>query len=139
MILRMLKKNNIMKTFFSNKIIGFLLSVMLFLPMLAFAQDFSHDLSISEADISVPGSILKGQEVLIYATVHNNAEVDLMGVVKFYDERDGQFINSDQSISVIAGKTDDVFVPFSSNVIGEHKIAVRVVPWNGDNDDPSNK
>lgn len=133
-----------MNTFFS-KVFGLLLFTTLFLPTLAFiparqvfAQDFSNDLSISNGDIRAPSDILKGEEVLIYATIHNNSNKDLTGVVKFYDERTQEFISADQPISALAGKTDDVFVRFKTNVTGNHEIAVRVVPWNGFGDDPNN-
>lgn len=128
-----------MKNRFSKIVnVGIFFSIILFLPISVFAQDFSGDLSIAPSDIRAPGNLLKGVEAFIYATVHNNSDEDLSGVVKFYDERTREFIAADQPISVLAGKTDDVFISFKSNVVGNHQIAVRVVPWKDFGDDPSN-
>lgn len=123
-----------------RKVTGAILLAILFLiPSLPVAaQEFSHDLSISLSDIRVGGSPLRGKEIRIYVTVHNNSHFDLSGVVKFYNERTSSFISADQPISVLAGKTDDVFVDWTGSVIGEHPIAIRVVPWNSQGDDPSN-
>jgi len=38
----------------------------------------------------------------------------------------------------LAGKTDDVFVDWTGDTVGNHEISVRVVPWHTDGDNPSN-
>lgn len=120
--------------------IGFLaLALMVFLGNpLVHAADFPKDLSIAAADVNVPGNLITGQSAKLYVTVHNNSKSDLAGVVKFFDEKTGQFIGSDQPISAVAGKTDDVFIDWSSDQLGDHPIAVRIVPWDAAGDNPDN-
>lgn len=102
------------------------------------AQEFSQDLSISPSSVQVAENILAGDTIRIYVTVHNNSDFDLSGVVKFYDEKISGFIASDQPISVLANKTDDVFIDWATSSAGEHPIAIRVVPWETDGDNPDN-
>ncbi|MBN2096706.1 PKD domain-containing protein [Candidatus Peregrinibacteria bacterium] len=102
------------------------------------AQEFFKDISISPADVRVAGNVLKGDTVRVYVTVQNHSYFDLSGVVKFYDEKTSSFIGPDQPVSILAQKTDDVFVDWSASSVGSHPIAIRVVPWHSDGDDPSN-
>ena len=127
-----------MKISLLTKISYSLLIMMLFFVIPVFAQEFSQDLSISQEDVRTQSNIIKGDQVRIYVTVHNNSIFDLSGVVKFYDERIGGFIAADQPISILSGKTDDVFVDWDADLIGEHPVAIRVVPWNSDGDNPDN-
>ncbi|MBU0577493.1 PKD domain-containing protein [Patescibacteria group bacterium] len=103
-----------------------------------YAQDFNKDLSINSDGVRAESNILVGRTVRVYATVTNNSDQDLFGVVKFYDESKQEFIGTDQPISVLANKTDDVFVDWTGQSVGSHNISVRVVPWNSEGDDPSN-
>jgi len=103
----------------------------------AFAA-FNKDLSLGSGDIRGPSSMLLNGIARIYATVHNNSSSDLSGVVKFYDESVQRFIGTDQPVSIVAGKTDDVFIDWSGDTLGVHIIAVRVVPWFTEEDDPAN-
>lgn len=112
------------------------LIVTAFLPV--HAQEFDKDLYLGISDIQVSQTVLKGDIVRIYVTVHNASAADLSGVVKFYDELASQFIAADQPVSILAGKTDDVFIDWGAEVQGNHPIAVRIVPWTSDGDDPSN-
>ena len=59
-------------------------------------------------------------------------------MVRFYDERTGGFIETDQPVSVLSGSTDDVFVDWTPEGLGDHPVAVRVIPWNESGDDPAN-
>ena len=120
--------------------IGFLALVLaaFFATPFTHAADFPKDLSISVADVKVPEDLLVGQSAKIYVTVHNNSKSDLEGVVKFFDEKTGKFVGADQPISAIAGKTDDVFVEWSSDVPGDHPFAIRIVPWDEKGDNPDN-
>jgi hypothetical protein len=120
--------------------IGFLALVLapVFAAQPLFAAGFDKDLSIKANDVQVPDQLLKGQSAKIYATVHNSSTHDLDGVVKIYDELTQKFVGSDQPVSMVAGKTDDVFVDFSSDVVGFHPIAIRVIPWDTKGDDPDN-
>ncbi len=99
---------------------------------------FTKDLSLASGDIRAQSSVMLNGTVRIYATVHNNANVDLSGIVKFYDESAQRFIGTDQPVSVVAGKTDDVFIDWKGDTLGAHTIAVRVAPWSEEEDDPAN-
>lgn len=117
--------------------VALVLTVFLGVPMVS-AADFPKDLSIALADVKVPSNLIVGQSGKIYVTVRNNSKSDLAGVVKFFDEKTGQFIGSDQPISAVAGKSDDVFIDWSSEIPGDHPIAIRIVPWDERGDNPDN-
>jgi len=104
----------------------------------AFGQGYNKDLSINANGVRAAGSVIIGKTVRIYATVTNNSSQDLTGVVKFYDETKKVFIGSDQPVSILAGKTDDVFIDWTGQNIGNYPISVRVVPWDENGDDPNN-
>jgi hypothetical protein len=108
------------------------------IPHIAYGQNFEKDLSISADSIRTDSGALVGKNIRIYATVNNNSKYDLSGVVKFYDESKKTFIGSDQPISALAGKTDDVFVDWTGDSIGSHTISVRIIPWSEVGDDSSN-
>jgi len=121
---------------FSFRII--ITSVLLFSASSAYAQDYARDLSINPTGVQVSGSAIAGRSIRIYTTVQNNSKQDLFGVVKFYDEKAGAFIGEDQPVSVLAGKTDDVFTDWKVRSVGNYPISVRVIPWDEAGDDPSN-
>ncbi len=114
------------------------IGAMLFVGTPVFAQEHFQDLSITSGDVRMTSNILRGDNVRIYVTVHNHSFFDLSGVVKFYNEKTSSFIGADQPVSILAQGTDDVFIDWKSSLIGEHPIAIRVVPWNGDGDNPAN-
>lgn len=118
------------------KITAFLVCFLMALPVNA--QEYDNDISLEEGSVQTASDILVGDTVRIYATVTNNSNVDLSGVVKFYDENKEAFIGEDQAVSVIANKTDDVFVDWEAEETGNHAIGVRVLPWDEDGDDPNN-
>jgi len=126
-----------MKIPLSNKIVASVLLLLCFMRPV-YAQEFLKDLSLSPEDVRVETSVLKGERVRIYVTVRNNSYFDLSGVVKFYNEKTSQFIAADQPISVLAQKTDDVYIDWDAEILGEHPIAIRVVPWDEDGDNPNN-
>lgn len=112
--------------------------VLFYFSVPAFASGFNKDLSIGDGDVRSASDILKGETTKIYVTVHNNSDSDLSGVVKIYDELTGSYIGVDQPVSVLSQKTDDIFIDFNSEAVGQHQISVRVVPWDESGDDPSN-
>lgn len=120
------------------KIILLALIISLFSAQSLYAVGFDKDLSITPDSVVAYSDVLVGQSVRIYATVSNSSSQDLFGVVKFYDEKKQSFIGADQPISVIGGKTDDVFVDWVGDNVGNHDISVRVMPWDTDGDDESN-
>jgi len=114
-----------------------LLSALLFAsPVLA--QEYSADLALESGSIRTPGYIIAGKTVTLYATVLNNSDKDLFGAVKFYDENRQQFIGADQTVSIVAGGTDDVFVDWQAGEVGDSPISVRVIPWEEAGDNPDN-
>lgn len=102
---------------------------------LSFAAD--GDLAISNADISFStSSYLEGSNIRIWATVHNYSGNDLLGSVHF--TANGAQIGSDQPISALAGKTDDVFVDWSPGTYGSYTIKASIDPWDNNADNPDN-
>lgn len=109
--------------------------LILFLP-LAFAA--SGDLYLSSENVWLSDSnLVHGEEVRMYATVSNDTENDLLGSVQFVDQGTGSQIGTDQPISVLARKTDTVFVDWAASA-GTTTVQVTVIPWDTSEDDPSN-
>jgi len=106
----------------------------LILSPAAFAAE--GDIAITSQNIKFSiENPLEGQVNRIYATVTNNSGKDLLGTVKFLV--DGSQIGGDQPVSIFAGASDGVFINWSG-IPGNHKIEVRVLPWEAEIDDPSN-
>lgn len=100
------------------------------------AVAFSADLTLSTADVSFSTkTFLEGQSVRIYATAHSASNIDLRGVIRFFDN-DAQ-IQGDQPISVVSSQTDTVFVDWTPTP-GVHTIKIKVVPFEEGYDDPAN-
>lgn len=115
------------------KISAVFLSTML-LSTTAFA--YSGDLSINSQKIQYSSyDFMEGKAVRIYATATNLSGQDLLGVARFTDN--GNQIGGDQAISLFAGKTDDIFIDWVPSY-GNHRIAVKIYPWEPEIDDPSN-
>lgn len=106
--------------------------------MPAFAQEFGADLSLEPGSVRTENYVIAGKAVRIYATVKNNSSQDLFGTVKFYDEKNGEFIGEDQPVSALANNTDDVFVDWNAKSVGEYPISARVIPWEQEGDNPDN-
>lgn len=123
-----------MKSFICSAVL--IITFLLSLPV--FAQEYGKDLSLDEGSVQAVNDILAGRTVRIYATVSSNSNLDLSGVVKFYDENKQAFIGVDQPVSVIANKTDDVFVDWNAETVGNHTISIRVLPWDEEGDNPNN-
>lgn len=115
-----------------------LITLLTLLPLRVFAANTSGDLLLTGENIFFSQTeLIEGKNVRIYASITNVGEKDALGTVRFYDAATGTQINSDQPISVIAGKTDDVFVDWIPSY-GTYTIYVTLDPWNPDADDPSN-
>lgn len=98
---------------------------------------FARDISINENNIRFSTSnALEGQTIRIYASASNLSNQDLLGLVRFFDN-DKQ-IGSDQAISIFNSSTDDVFVDWTPLSPGNHRIAVKLYPWDETQDDPNN-
>ena len=100
------------------------------------AQDEGGDIAVESLWTNV--DVIAGQEVSLYAKVLNLSDKDLLGTVKFFDSTNGNYVGFDQQVSIVAGGTDEVFVSWSSETLGNNEIAVRVVPWESNGDDPNN-
>lgn len=97
----------------------------------------SGDLSISDSSVWFANDyFFEGSPTRIWASVQNNSGNDLLGTVRF-TSKDG-VIGSDQPISVLAGKTDDVFVDWTPPSYGAYTITITVIPWDGTLDNPAN-
>ena len=81
---------------------------------------------------------MEGSSTRIYATIQNMSNQDLLGTVQFYDESANTQIGSDQTISVFAHKTDDVFIDWTPYFEGNHSILISIDPWKNNGDDQSN-
>jgi hypothetical protein len=94
------------------------------------------DISINTADINFAhDNFLEGKLNKIYAQARNNSDQDLLGTVKFFVN--GAQIGSDQPISIVAGRTDSVFINWIPDA-GENNIEVKIFAWETDGDDPGN-
>jgi hypothetical protein len=95
------------------------------------------DLAISNGDLNFStSSYLEGHTIRIWATIHNNSASDLLGTVHF--TANGAQIGSDQPISALAGKTDDVFVDWVPSSYGSYTIKATIEPWDNNADNPNN-
>jgi hypothetical protein len=116
-----------------------IISALIFLSTPQICAAYSADLSLSESSIHFSkNTFLEGNAVRIYATISNNSNNDLLGTVQFIDESAGTQIGSDQTISIFANKTDDIFVDWIPAFEGQHVISINIDPWLMQNDDPSN-
>ena len=106
------------------------------MPLAAYAV--IGDLMIGPNDVylSNPAPVTS-KSVRIYATVHNTGVKDALASVRFSNKLTGEQIGGDQPISLIAGRTDDVFVDWQPES-GSYTILVQIIPWTPENDDPSN-
>ena len=121
-----------------NKIFPFLVfaSFLTLLPHSSLAQEVGGDLSIES--IQSKEAVIAGKEVRLYATVKNNSGQDLLGTVKFYDETKGSFVGLDQPVSIVGNGTDEVFVDWMAEALGDKSISARVIPWENEGDDSNN-
>ncbi|PKL36949.1 hypothetical protein CVV38_03635 [Candidatus Peregrinibacteria bacterium HGW-Peregrinibacteria-1] len=113
-----------------------LLSFILALLIPGVAIAASGDLSISESDIRFSNpNFMEGATTTIYATVKNNSNKDLKGVVRF--TVNGTILGADQPISVFANGSGGVFTPWTPS-FGSQKINIKLIPWDPSLDDSSN-
>ncbi|MBU1130566.1 thrombospondin type 3 repeat-containing protein [Patescibacteria group bacterium] len=90
------------------------LSLILFIFVCSPAQsaDYDYDLAIGPTDIYFSEEILiTGEQVRIYAKVHNVGNYDMLGYVSFF--RGIELIGNSQVVSVLPNSSDDVFVDFT--------------------------
>lgn len=97
-----------------------------------------NDISISVADADNPSDVVVGKTVRIYANVINNSDQDQKGVVRFYNEKTGQYIGTDQPFSAVAKGTDTVFIDVDVTAMGNNTIAIRAIPNSAEGDNPDN-
>ncbi len=111
-----------------------LLIALLALPTTAHANG---DLSLNSSNIRFSHSnFLEGNTVRIYATVQNNSNNDLLGLVRFFDN--GSQIGADQPVSTFSGGTDDIFVDWTPWTYGSHNITIQLYPWEEAEDNSGN-
>ncbi len=120
-----------------NGLFAIILAIIWITPVQA-QQEFIKDLALQDGSIRTQANVIVGRQVRIYATVKNFSDQDLFGTVKFYDENNALFIDDDQPVSIIAGGTDDVFVDWNAEKVGDFPITARVIPWDEEGDNPDN-
>ncbi|MFC1599745.1 PKD domain-containing protein [Patescibacteria group bacterium] len=102
-----------------------------------FAQ--SNEIRINQNTVHISTDrILEGNLARIYATINNDSGADLKGTVQFYDNTAGSQISSDQTVSILAGGSDDIFVDWYPPFEGEHHISISIDPWISNGDNPEN-
>ncbi len=115
--------------------LGLIPAFLLAFTQVAYAA-FSGDISINSEKITFStDKFLEGSPIRIYSSTKNNSTKDLLGVVRFYDN--SKQIGGDQAVSIYKGNTDGTFIDWTPTA-GNHKIAVKIFPWQPEIDDPSN-
>lgn len=123
-----------MKHFFSWVIIAI---GILSLPLTVLAAE--QDLALTDEKLWFnKKTFTEEAKVRIYATVENRGNVDLKGVVRFFDGQSGPQLKGDQPISVIVGREDTVFIDIIFAVPGDHEITAKIFPFDAENEDSSN-
>lgn len=113
-----------------------LVVVLFLLTQASTAFAGTKELSIPDDSVRFnTGTFTEGKQIRIYASVANSSSTDLLGTAKFYDN--GSQIGGDQAISVLANKTDDVFIDWYPKY-GSHRVVIKIFPWDSANDDASN-
>lgn len=97
----------------------------------------SGDLALSDGSVWFSMSeYLEGGAIRIWASAQNNSPNDLLGSIRFSTEEG--IIDSDQPISALAGKTDEVFVDWTPPAYGTFLLTITVIPWDSSSDNPDN-
>jgi len=106
--------------------------------MLQTAFAAGGDIAIDPGSISFSENrITEGTAVRIYLKVKNNSGNDLKGTLQAVDTTSGSQIEADQPISILAGKTDDVFMDWVP-AKGERNLQFKLSPWDPTDDDTGN-
>ncbi len=114
-----------------------ILALAIFLFPIGIANAISGDLVLYESNVTFNNSFfVEGTNIRIKATVQNNSPNDLLGSVRFQTQ-DGTF-GSDQPISALGGKNDDVFIDFTPPSYGYYDLTITVIPWDNSDDNPNN-
>lgn len=109
------------------------------LSQIALAQNLDRDIAIDPNSVRLSTDrVLEGNAVRIYATIRNPSNYDLRGTVQFQDQTAGSQIGSDQTVSILANGSDDVFVDWVPYFEGFHQIQISIDPWETKGDDPEN-
>lgn len=110
---------------------------ILLMPLSASAVS-DGDLSLTQNDIYLSNpKPVDSNSVRLYATIHNAGSKDALGSVRFYESASQQQIGTDQAVSLIPTRADDVFVDWNPSY-GTHTITVEIIPWTPELDDPNN-
>lgn len=114
-----------------------MLALATFLFPAGIANAASGDLVMYESNIIFSSAFfVEGSNIRIRAKVVNNSPNDLLGSVRFQTQ-DGVF-GSDQPISALGGKNDDVFIDFTPEKFGYYDLTITVIPWDASDDNPNN-
>ncbi len=114
-----------------------LVLALLATPSIAYSA-MTADLGITQVDVYLSHTNpVDSTPTRIYATVHNNGTEDALGSVRFYKTNTGEQVGSDQPISLIPTRADDVFVDWQPSY-GHHQLTAEIIPWSPETDDPRN-
>ncbi len=128
-----------MKHFIKVRLSIFLLLCFLSVNCTVLAQSNTKDLEINTNSLRLSSDrILEGNPIRIYAKIINHSNFDLRGIVTFYDQTAGSQIGSDQTVSILANSSDDVFVDWTPYFEGAHNIQISIDPWEANGDNPDN-
>lgn len=110
---------------------------LLLVPNASFGA-VNADLGVSGNDVYLSNpKPVDSTSVRIYATINNSGSEDALGSVRFFDITLQKQIGTDQPISLIPTRADDVFVDWLPE-FGTHEISVEIIPWTQATDDPNN-
>lgn len=122
-----------------RKVIFTTFLIMCFLGLNNSTFALANEMAINQNSVRLStDKLLEGNLVRIYATVQNLSNNDLKGTVQFYDNSAGRQIGTDQTISIIGGSNDDIFVDWYPSFEGTHQLTISIDPWLVQSDDPSN-
>lgn len=108
----------------------------LILPLNLQAASLTYDLGITAADISFSAPLVSGQNIRIYAAVHNYGTKDVSGYVTFFQS--DALIGDSQTISVRAGGlADEVYVDFKVPS-GSFNVRAEIRGQNPIDENPAN-
>lgn len=114
-----------------------LLALSTLLIPVGIANAASGDLVLYENGITFDSTFFtEGTNIRIKASVQNHSPNDLLGSVRFQTQ-DGVF-GTDQPISALGGRSDDVFIDFTPGSFGYYDLTITVIPWDASDDNPNN-
>lgn len=99
-------------------------------------SSYTKDVELEESSIKFSSEKLEeNQSTKIFATIKNNSNEDLKGIVRFFI--DSTQLEEDQNFSMIANENDTVFVSYTPSIV-DKKLKIVIIPNQLNEDDPLN-